>query len=408
MVNQTLPLVSVITPSFNQGRFIRETIESVLTQDYANLEHIVVDGGSTDETLQILQEYSKRDSRFRFVSEPDNGQSHAINKGLRMAKGEIIGWLNSDDTYLPRAVSHAVKAFNTHSNWSMAYGNAYITNENNEMMTPYVAKPVRLKKLFSSCPICQPAVFLRKKVLDQLGGIDETLDFCMDYDLWIRIAKNGYEMGIIKNHYLANARLYRESKTGSKFVDVGFPEIIKTSKKHFGTVSPSWLNLFLKNYRNKGAFWYLTLFKSSSIFENSPKIKKTNLSRDSWAPHRLHASIRTHQKKPLHTLLVKGTQENFQRLSCSCFLNGRLIHRTHIDKGPFILQLPVYSHQSINNVELVCNTSFSSDMERQIYKVTDIVPLSEEEYEFFKGFEKGTIYVRKWINQNFNESPNLE
>lgn len=104
MASSELPLVTVITPSFNQGKFIRETIESVLTQDYPHIEHIVIDGGSSDETVCILKEYESRDSRFHFVSEPDNGQSHALNKGLKLAKGSIIGWLNSDDTYLTKSV----------------------------------------------------------------------------------------------------------------------------------------------------------------------------------------------------------------------------------------------------------------------------------------------------------------
>lgn len=176
MMNNNLPLVSIITPSYNQGKFIRETIESVLKQDYMKLEHIVIDGGSSDETLQILKEYSNLDSRFRFVSEPDNGQSHAINKGLKLAKGEVIGWLNSDDTYLPGAVNHVVNGFLQNPNWSMVYGSANITNVNNEILSKFVARRVRLNDLFTSCPICQPAVFLRKKTLNELGGIDESLD----------------------------------------------------------------------------------------------------------------------------------------------------------------------------------------------------------------------------------------
>ena len=191
MNNQNDPLVSVITPSYNQGKFIRETIESVLSQSYKNLEHIVIDGGSSDETLQILKEYNQLDSRFHFVSEPDNGQCHALNKGLKMAKGKIIGWLNSDDTYLPNAINYAIEALNKQPNWTMVYGNAYYTNKNNERLHPFIAKPVHLKDLFHNCLICQPSVFIRKKVLDELGGIDESLDFCMDYDLWIRIAKEG-------------------------------------------------------------------------------------------------------------------------------------------------------------------------------------------------------------------------
>src|SRR5436309_8624539 len=102
------PLFSVVTPSYNQGRFIRATIESVLSQDYPNLEYIIMDGGSADETASVVKEYA---SRLTFISEKDRGQSHAINKGFQMARGEILAWLNSDDLYLPGAVNRAVQAF---------------------------------------------------------------------------------------------------------------------------------------------------------------------------------------------------------------------------------------------------------------------------------------------------------
>ena len=106
-VSREYPLVSVVTPSYNQGRYIEETIQSVLNQDYFRIEHIVVDGGSTDETLSVLKKYP----HLKWVSEPDRGQSHAINKGFQIAKGEIAAWLNSDDTYLPGAVTAAVAAW---------------------------------------------------------------------------------------------------------------------------------------------------------------------------------------------------------------------------------------------------------------------------------------------------------
>src|SRR6266550_874687 len=117
------PLVTIVTPSFNQGRFIRQTIESVLTQDYPNIEYIIMDGGSTDETASVAAEYA---DRLRFVSEPDRGQSHAINKGFRMARGEVVSWLNSDDVILPGAVAHAVTAFELNPTLGAVYGEGYL------------------------------------------------------------------------------------------------------------------------------------------------------------------------------------------------------------------------------------------------------------------------------------------
>ncbi|WP_417897209.1 glycosyltransferase family 2 protein [Bacillus haimaensis] len=385
------PLVSIITPSFNQGKFIKETIESVLTQDYSNLEHIVVDGGSTDETLQLLRDYRTRDPRFRFISEPDNGQSHAINKGLNMARGEIIGWLNSDDTYLPGAVTNALNTFNLNSNLSMVYGNAYITDEKNQNISQFVARRVRLTDLFKTCPICQPAVFLKKKTLVELNGIDESLDFCMDYDLWIRIAKAGYEMGVVKA-FLANSRYYPESKSGSKFCDVGFPEIIKTSKKHFGFVSHNWFILFLKHYRDKGALWFLQLFRSSSIFKDSPIILDKAIKHTDYR----NVKIQAQPNNPVHGIIVEGNQDNYESVNCSFYLDNVQILQTRITKGPFSLTIPIISPKNTNEFTYICN---EGKAEPHI-KVLKLFALSKEEFEFYKVFDKGDMEVKRWVKLN--------
>src|SRR5438128_8552250 len=123
---EALPLVSIVTPSYNQGRFIEDTIRSVLAQDYPNLEYIVVDGGSTDHTLDVLRRY---EGRLRWVSEPDRGQSEAINKGFRMARGEIVSWLNSDDTYVPGAIGKAVAHLGARPEVVMVYGEGYLLDE---------------------------------------------------------------------------------------------------------------------------------------------------------------------------------------------------------------------------------------------------------------------------------------
>ena len=116
------PLVSIVTPSYNHGRYIEETIQSVLNQDYPNLEYLVIDGGSSDNTVEILKKY---EGRLTWISEKDRGQADAINKGFRMANGEILAWLNSDDTYLPGAVQHSVRYLEAHSEVAMLYGEGY-------------------------------------------------------------------------------------------------------------------------------------------------------------------------------------------------------------------------------------------------------------------------------------------
>lgn len=236
------PLVSIITPSYQQDQFIQETIESVLSQDYPYWEHIVIDGGSTDQTKKILQSYNHLGDRFRWVSEKDRGQAHAINKGLAMAKGEIIGWLNSDDTYLPHAVEKAVSALRQNPNWGMVYGRANYTDDKNQVIGPYPVEPFQLDRLYETCFICQPATFMRKEVLDKVGGIDESFHFCMDYELWMRISKE-YSIGFI-DEFLATSRLHHDSKTMTQYHSVGVPEIIRASIKNYGSVANHWLSRY--------------------------------------------------------------------------------------------------------------------------------------------------------------------
>lgn len=182
-----LPRVTVVTPSFNQADFIRHTIESVLAQDYPNLEYIIMDGGSTDGSAAIASEYS---SRLRFLSEPDNGQTHAINKGFRMASGEIVAWLNSDDLYLPGAVAKAVKALSPHPSAGFVYGEGYLIDQHGEITQRFPhTQPFDLWRLVHlSDYILQQSCFFRRSALHQIGPLRESLRYAMDWDLLIRLA----------------------------------------------------------------------------------------------------------------------------------------------------------------------------------------------------------------------------
>lgn len=181
-----LPLVSIVTPSFNQGRFIADTIESVLSQDYPRIEYIIVDGGSTDETLDVLQRYH---DRLRWVSGPDQGQSGAINKGWRQTKGEIIAWLNSDDTYLPGAVGQAVAFLQEHPEVDAVYGDCDYIDLEGHFLRPYPARPYDYLELVRTAVnyIPQPATFIRRCALESIGYLDETLHYIMDLDCWLRL-----------------------------------------------------------------------------------------------------------------------------------------------------------------------------------------------------------------------------
>jgi len=209
--------ISVITPSFNQARFIERTIHSVLDQDQRDVEHIVVDGGSSDGTLDILRRYT---GRIVWISEKDRGQTHAINKGLRLATGEIVAWLNSDDTYEPGALALVARHFMDHPDSRWVYGKCRIVNDADREIRPFITwyKNLLLAKfsfarLLAENYISQPAVFWRRRLLDEVGYLSEEEYFCMDYDYWLRIGSRS-PAGVI-DAYLANFRYHRASKSGS-------------------------------------------------------------------------------------------------------------------------------------------------------------------------------------------------
>ena len=186
-----LPLVSIVTPSYNQGRFIRETIESVLGQDYPNIEYWVIDGGSSDDTLAILHEF-EHDSRLHWVSEPDCGQSDAINKGLALCHGEVFGWLNSDDRLLPGAVRRVVEAWLAGGGAAILYGRARLIDQHGYDLgyCPAQSSHMTLKQILNMRYfLAQPATFAPIDAVRQVGGLDSALHYAMDLDLWIRLAE---------------------------------------------------------------------------------------------------------------------------------------------------------------------------------------------------------------------------
>ena len=230
------PLVSIITPSYNQGKFIKETIDSVLNQSYKKIEYIVVDGESNDETVEILKSYG---DKIKWVSEKDDGQADAVNKGIEMARGDIIGWLNSDDTYLPEAIEKIVNIFNSCIDVDMIYGEGYHVDIVGDVIDRYPTLPFDYNKLAYNCFICQPTSFFKKDVFKKTGLLDKNLQLCMDYELWMRIGK---KCNIAYTpHFLATSRMYEDNKTLGRRSEV-FEEIISTVKKNYGFVPISWIN----------------------------------------------------------------------------------------------------------------------------------------------------------------------
>lgn len=182
------PLVSVITPSYNQGKFIEETIASVRRQDYGHIEHIIVDGGSTDGTVDIIRKYMGT-YRVRYISEPDGGQAHAVNKGLRLAQGEIIGWLNSDDVYFATdTVRRVVEAFKTYPDTDVVYGDMALINEHGVILKILCFPPFHYPRMLRGDYIGQPAAFFRSSLIKK-HPLDVSLQFAMDYEFWLRVGR---------------------------------------------------------------------------------------------------------------------------------------------------------------------------------------------------------------------------
>jgi glycosyltransferase involved in cell wall biosynthesis len=192
-----LPLVSIITPSYNQAEYLEATIQSVLAQEYANLEYIIVDGGSTDGSLEIIQKYA--DQLAWWISEPDRGQADGINKGLRRARGEVVAWLNSDDLYLPGAIQTAVAALQADPDLGMVFGDALTIDHSGRPLNHLSFGDWGRPELMRFRIICQPAAFISRAALEEAGYLDENFHYMLDHHLWLRIAsKNlvGYIPGL--------------------------------------------------------------------------------------------------------------------------------------------------------------------------------------------------------------------
>ncbi len=206
----TLPIVSIITPSYNQAEFLEETIKSVLEQDYPNIEYMIIDGGSSDGSLEIIKKFEDRIAWW--VSEPDQGQTDAINKGFSRATGKIFAWINSDDTYQPGAVRQAVEFMRNHPETGMVYGDANLIDEKGKIIGHFPAHQTDYKRLRRGyVHIPQQASFFRAELWQRVGPLDPTFYFAMDYDLWVRLAKISPIMYYPK--LWANFRLHSSGKS---------------------------------------------------------------------------------------------------------------------------------------------------------------------------------------------------
>lgn len=212
------PLVSILTPSFNQGRFIGDCIASVESQTYGKIEHVICDGGSTDETLDLLR---GSPAGVRWISEPDRGQAHAINKAFAMSRGEYLGWLNSDDAYFDRrAVECAVDLFRRCPEVDVVYGHSALVGADNDLLHLMWVPRFSARLLRHANFIVQPSVFLRARALGS-SLIDEQLDFAVDRELWLRLCSEGRRFARIDrivaiDRHHASRKVYTMQDVGNK------------------------------------------------------------------------------------------------------------------------------------------------------------------------------------------------
>jgi glycosyltransferase involved in cell wall biosynthesis len=290
--------ISIVTPSFNQATFIEETLRSVRNQQCPTLDHIVMDGASTDGTVEILKRYSAMPGweHLRWISEPDRGQSDALNKGFRMAKGDIIGWLNSDDRYESGCFDAVLKVFTECPEADVVYGDYLIMNG--------VGKPLLQKRevnfdwdilLCGLNYLAQPNVFFRRSIFDAVGYLDESLHYVMDYEFWLRTASHGFRFQHIPS-LLAACRWHMDAKTVSQCPKINEElRLVREkywNKRHFRSSTlqatyARYLNLHARSLRQWRklrtrhvvdvipASWYMKAWKFHTTWSGEPShVKK--------------------------------------------------------------------------------------------------------------------------------------
>lgn len=270
--------ISIITPSFNQGRYIEATIRSVLEQGYPDLEHIVIDGGSTDGTLEILARYP----HLMVISEPDRGQADAVNKGLRLATGSIIGWLNSDDTYFPGALAEAAALIDPVRGSAIVMGRcAYITEEGEPTGSEHPSAFVshrRVVEAWKEYTIPNPAVFFHRSVYETCGGLDEKLYFALDYDLFCRYTSR-FPIRVVDRLW-ATYRLHEAAKSSEITQGELLERSLQVSRRYWGRPgSWSW-------WRYQLSFWWY----GGTV--GIASLKRLNLADRAWQERRFTPFIR--------------------------------------------------------------------------------------------------------------------
>lgn len=295
--NSLVPKVSIVTPSFNQGQFIEKTILSVLAQDYPNLEYIVMDGGSTDSTQGLLANYNSYIDKI--ISEKDNGQSDAINRGFQICNGEILAYLNSDDCYVNKSVvSKVVQYFQEHPDVDVIYGQRYYIDEKGYFHFCYPTRPFSKTNLYLSCYIHQECTFWRKNIYDKAGSlVDPSFRFAMDYDLWLRFLKVGANFLAVGDVF-GLFRAYENQKSIAQWQKYGLPEIERVYKQYCDRCipEPEMIDAYQEHFYGVNPSKYPEIFRVVYDLWNTLTIQKRSvltLPLDTWG---LNADISKRKK----------------------------------------------------------------------------------------------------------------
>ena len=248
------PLVSFVTPSFNTLKYIKDTISSIHNQSYPNLQHIIMDGGSNDGTVEYVNSLKE----IVFISEKDKGQSNAINKAFDLCEGEIIGWLNSDDISNPGAIDYVVKYFDAHPEIEYIHSDVNVIDEEGQVIGRSIGEELTLEKILFKNPVKQPALFMRKSLLEKLGRLREDLHFVMDMEFWLRIVVNNIKGAYISDQVFANFRVMPGTKTveaGPSFLQEWKQVLTEYHKKNF--FLDKYVPLVTKAISHTTGAWYL-------------------------------------------------------------------------------------------------------------------------------------------------------
>lgn len=353
--SEALPLVTVVTPSFNQARFIRATIESVLSQDYPNIEYIIMDGGSTDGTSGVVAPYS---DRLTFISEKDRGQADAINKGFRMARGSILSYLNSDDLFLPGAVSAAVAALGENPELGAVYGEGYRIDADGNVIARFeVTEPYNLWKLVNvSDYILQQTVFWRRPVFDTIGFFDLNLHYGLDWEILMRTGKRFF-MGYVPQ-FMGCLREYPEAKTSAGGAQ-RFREIAQILRSHSSyRYPPAYIIYGLDTYekivagRIEALFrWWPRLgrklqrgvLRISHHLIGKLAVHSQGIYSDGWASTRVHLMLPPSDGRYIELTLTLPPGA-IERQSILVRSGRQVFARESFAQGTFTLSIPVPEH----------------------------------------------------------------